>query len=317
MYGDIKQKYIDELERGDAYLASATFKNTEDFEKKVGKDLCEMTEGELIECLRLFNRTSNSLNARLTAIMRYLDWCVANAYSKFNIITSERIPRKILIERVGISGLDYINPNKLEFYCEKIAEDANGILYETFFRCIYEGLEDKNYENLNELRVSDIDRENHTVRIKSGKIINITQKLEDKLINCATLKEIVGTMVKKRPAVFVEFPYPDSIFKTTTWEPKNPVRHFSRYMADIRLIVGDIRADSIRESGWFNRVAIKSKELGYDLSADLMSDAVVNQKGLNKAMTYQNIFLQLGIDITWNQFRKRFGMWSEYVDEAN
>ena len=316
MYGDIKQKYLDELDKVGRNIARSTFKGTKNYEEKLNKDICEMSEEELIECLRLFNRTQAGLSTRIVSINGYLEWCKNKGYCNFNRVSTDSIPRKRLIEKVGISGLDYISPEKFNHYCNQIRECSNGILYETFIRCLYEGVEDNNYENLNQLRLADIDRYDHSVGLQNGKTINISLQLEDLLLKCAELKEIEGTLVKRRPAVFVEYPYADSIFKTTTVAPKNPVRHFTRYLVEIKDIIGAVRADSIRESGMFNRVSKKAKEMGYDLETDLSSDIILTTGGLNKAMAYQTIFLQLGIDTSWDKFCKRYNMWAEYVYEA-
>ena len=267
MYGSIKAEYLSQIsDKTTLPHTKSAFHKIEPAENRIGKDICNMEYEELYECLKALCSAKNSKSSIKLAIYclsDYIEYCIKRQYAKVNLLKLE--PANVIIEKVGMSGKKYYSPHAFEELCRRIRAVPNGLVYETFLRCVYEGVEDMEYENLAELTTDNL--MDSRVYIKNGKCIAVTTHLQRLLHECAKVTILENPT---KVTVLVNAPHEHSVFKSPTFKVRH-TRKFTKYASEIKG-VADADIGDIRDSGIFNRIrapagkAIISKKILWSMA---------------------------------------------------
>lgn len=318
MYGQYKEKFLQNERRTTQLECHTLFDHTEEYEIKLGMDLCEMDDKDLFRTIQSISTNVATLRKNIRYIKRYLSWCVDNNLATINCLDIG-MPMDFLVGYVGLNDLSYLTPERLKEKCSQLTSGTNDVLYETLLRCIYEGLEDNDLMNLVKLRSSDI--QNHRIRITNGKVLTISSRLEALIIECSKLKSFNASLKenKMRCMTFKTFTYPDIVFKginVSTEDWLNQTRKFRRWIDHIQFLFDEeITFEKVRDSGLFARMVDISIKRGVDLFEDLISEGSLTTTGENKDIVYGEMLLELRSSMNWKEFSKRFVMWSKFLEK--
>lgn len=287
----IKDKYAEKSYKN----IETTIKKVEAHAKKSGKEICDMNFSEICSCFQTF-RAKTTLIMRIGQVSQYLDWCVEKGYAKVNVLADQ--PIAVVADLVAAGNMKYYSPGSFEILCQETRVLSRGVQLETYLRCIYEGIEDGDSDNLAALRLSDI--VDMQAKLKNGKSITVKDGTYDLMKQCSE---------KTRG----KYPYADSVFHGDSPDPKGNSKFYS-LAREIKTSL-NVNISDIRDSGLFERVKQNAKRRGYVFSEDFILNDIISSKGDNKAISYGRILLGLSVEMTWNQFRQKYAAWMEYTKD--
>ena len=149
------------------------FEKVYPFEKQKDKDLFEFTTPEIIEFYKFLDVSSlESLivyNANLT---KYGQWALNNNLINDNQNHFSELDNDVLFSCVNANKLENSVFNLEEFkdIIYSIKNDQDKFV----FFCLFEGIKGKNYEDIVNMRLSDIDIKNKTVKLHSGRTVSVS-----------------------------------------------------------------------------------------------------------------------------------------------
>ena len=272
-----------------------TIKKMETESKKLDKELCELTFNELCFGFQIF-RAKGTLIMRIGQVGQYLDWCVDKGYIEKNVLVGQ--PIAVIADLVMSGNMKYYSPGEFEKLCQEVRLLSRGIRLETYLRCIYEGIEDGDSDNLAALRLCDV--ADQQAKLKNGKSIIVRDGTYELMRQCSE---------KTRG----KYPYPDSVFHGDSPDPKGNSKFYSlarELKSDLNVNISDIR-----DSGLFERVKQAARRRGYNFHDDFLLNNVVSSKGDNTAIAYGRILFGISVEMTWSQFRQKYAGWVEYTKD--
>ena len=145
------------------------FVDSEEYEKELGKDLCDMDTSELLHYLLRYDGYRTFEDKR-RQISNYTEWCVIKGYALMNWIAPRILPGKKLKE-IYVSAKDdfYISRERFAEYLKKLTDSCYGVYIASVFWCIYEGISGKGFYNLAKLRVGDLKDSGGRIRLAGGR----------------------------------------------------------------------------------------------------------------------------------------------------
>lgn len=298
MYNDERKKNYLEYKKQD-YLKNL-FRDSEGYERELGRDLCNMDTSELLHFLVRYDgyRTFEDKRRQLS---NYVEWCVIRGYTSFNWISTKVVPNKELKD-IFLSAKEefYITRELYERYLSQLMESGYGVYIASFFASIYEGIAGTGFYNLANLRVKDIYGYRGMLSLPDG-----TEKVvSDRLIKMLSDTAEVESVKRDKKVSYVSSLYPDSIWKlrkneTVTYSKMQ--RKFVYLIEEMKEILGEKRISrtSIERSGYFNRIYYTVLDEGIDIrSLKLGTD----KAGVKANLSYDKYFSEPG----WNMNMRKF-----------
>ena len=167
-----------ETRNDSGYAYGVLFAQTEPYEMENGKDVCDFTFSELIYMYKMWNlRSDATLMLKNNYLRQYEKWANENGYkntieSAPNIVTrditqqciNQSLRKVTMIDRDDLLQLiaPYENPRE-KFMTLALFEFGKGKAYTDIFYA----------------RIEDIDEENHTIKLDSGRTVEISKELID------------------------------------------------------------------------------------------------------------------------------------------
>ena len=269
MYNE--QRKIDYLkslegERTDDYLQTviSVFNKTEPYEEMYEKDLCDFSHEEISSMYSTFGYANVTIyNTFNYNAKKYVEWCdkhllikdYVNHFCEFGVADFEKYVD------VRLEAKRYLTYEEFEELVRGIVNARDQFL----FRCLYEFGKSKNYVEIMNMKIGDIDERNCVIKLCTGRVVSVSRKLvevareaDEELTYYLRLSLMERTL---QPSEY--------IFKTLggTREGINnsAIKYISRI---IKLNLDDlggydkISTATIAVSGQFNMIRRRSSELG-------------------------------------------------------
>nr|WP_170311655.1 hypothetical protein [Vallitalea okinawensis] len=174
-------------------------------EKKLNKDLYQFTYSEIITFLRSLNyKSRDTLNGVLSIIVGYTDFCLKHNYKSKGELNIARfnISSKDLDELVDAMNQKWrfiYSHYELEELIKKYAVNAQDAV---IYALIFEGLKGDDFSEVRNLKKSDVNIDNHTIRLNrdftiyntDGKIIGKENKEIDIEVSDFTMDIILDAI---------------------------------------------------------------------------------------------------------------------------
>ena len=202
---EIKQRYIEKKE-SDTIISDGAldnlFNRTMEFEENFGKDLSCFTYYEIEEMYKTWNSSSfNTLQVQHSSLTMYTDWCINNSL----VVDFQNHFREFNREKLT-NCLNLVVFNSRVFNREQILEWCNDVYTKNpsdafILLALFEGIRGDNYSDIANLKMSDFNAEELTVRLPYNKK---TVKISQQLYNYA--KKADETLVYHSLLSNAEFP---------------------------------------------------------------------------------------------------------------
>lgn len=175
---EIKERFLNsvEISKYPPRWWERVFEKSYIFEKTKQKDLYSFTVPEILEFYKFLDiGTLNPLiiyNINLTA---YAQWAlnenlVVDGQNHFDVIDFDLLNTCLNKAKLDKSILSY--DEFIELVDHEIINDQDKFI----FMCLYEGIKGKNYQEIVDLKITDIDERNNTVNLSSGRNIIVSDK---------------------------------------------------------------------------------------------------------------------------------------------
>lgn len=175
---ELKERYIDTKEKQitvDNYFFKNLFKKTEQFEEACEKDVSCFTYYEIINMYKTFSFASvQRLTVFHSALKLYTDWCIEQ-----NLVPDCQNHYTEITVEMRNECINVIKQNKTIVSRSEVLEWCNDLPDANFaFRLLglFEGLNGKQFSDLINLTLDDIDEKNHTIKLKD-RTIKVSTKL--------------------------------------------------------------------------------------------------------------------------------------------
>lgn len=172
---DIKERFLNEIDLAkypDRWW-ERLFEKSRLFESKHGKDFCCFTTVEILEFYKFLEVSSlEFLNVYNLNLIKYGDWALANGLIYDGQNHFSEIDFKVLTNCVAKGALyqSILTYDQLNEACRRLQNYQDRyILY-----CLFEGIKGRWYDEILNLKLSDIDTANNTVALCSGRTILVT-----------------------------------------------------------------------------------------------------------------------------------------------
>lgn len=284
MYNEkIKENWLEQYESPIStkkYLRNK-FNQMETFEDMYSKDASNFTITEIIEYYKYISTASVEVLYVLNqAMIIYTQFCINNMIVDDNQNHYLEINNNILDSCV----------NKTLFYSKYVTREY---VYDIVDRLknesdkfvllgLYEGLKGKDFCDITYARYSDIDTENGTIKLSSGRTIKISKKLQN--IACLAKDEYEYYTRNDKVFKLQDDEYPDEIVKVKSYTNSNTNswnkgrRIYVKIQNLLKEEFPNASLQSIWESGRIAMVKNKLKE--YGLSVDDYMNLIARDKGV-------------------------------------
>ena len=175
-----KRTFLNEKLEGhnkEAVQVEKWFIRSQDYEKKMGKDLSCFNKEEALEYLRVVIDTNSIslLNKANYYMTLYTDWMLQNGYADkgnaYETLSLDDLGKCLVNNnRIGIIDRDMLNE-----LCDRLYNPQDRY----FFVALYEGLRGREYEEIINLRIRDVDFTNKKITVRSRNDAQI--EMSDKL----------------------------------------------------------------------------------------------------------------------------------------
>lgn len=238
----------------------------ERFEESAGYDVYDMTPNEIIMIVSSCNTAAFAEKLK-TEINRYLEYCRARNKIIVNVVKviSSEDWKKIIKER---KQAYYLSDDKYHSFLERIRLSDGGCYDAAIFSSIYNNIAGIKYFNLVHLRLSDINMEIGSVKLKDGRIKVVENNVITLLTEASRVFELQGD------SYMVKLPY--SLFSDSIWrvakEPSETAvsRRFISRLEKIKSLLdeSDMTYNGICNSGIFNRIVKSTEAAGLNIKED-------------------------------------------------
>jgi integrase len=288
-------------------------------EADLGKDLAEFNRNEIVNLFKSFNgRSKQTLTTVSYFFSDYYSWCISEGYiSNKSVINHYELNmiKSVIDEVLPIELIEdkYYRKQDIYDYLDRINDKANQFaLYAVFRGC----LGSKGEDILN-LKMSDIDEENKTAKLHSGKTINI----DDLFIKLAKEANAQTQYVPKEGATnfYGRLDYSDNIFilkscgKCAPDETLSYIAFQQRFML-IRKQAGNrfINANNTYSNGLMNYIKERFNEMGVSLLNGFMIKA--NNQSYKYSKELDKFIAEYGSNLTGRMLRMRYADIIEYFE---
>jgi integrase len=248
----------------------AAFKNTKAIEEFYEKDISEFTQNEVVDLLQRVGSSSRGYLITICNVLRkYYDWNLKEGYitdvdNKFTQGNTEYIIANVI--PIEFIKKKYYNYDMFLEYINKIKDYQNKfIAYGIYF-----GID---FEDLCTVKFSDIDKDNNTVKLKSGRLAEVDDVfiyIAEKANNQVEYDEDGdGLKYVERPSFYQFKPDAPYILKPLLRSPGEVVKNNVKIIR-IRVIRKQSGNDfltepNLKKNGLINYISTKFEEDGISL----------------------------------------------------
>lgn len=251
------------------------FEKSNMFEKMKGKDLYNFTTPDIIEFYKFLDiGTITPLIIYNTNLVKYAQWAlnenlITDGQNHFDELTSEILATCLNVTKTQQSILSY--DTFMDLITRKIVNDQDKFI----FFCLFEGIKGKNYQEIVDMKVSDIDEDNLSVHLSSGRdvsvsrdFVNVAKKADRQVIYVG----LVGNEIERAlvPGSNIIKEKSNSQGKDLNRTVYNAI---VRNIATVLELADVVTAKSIRDSGLIyylnkraEKIGVPVSELVYDLN---------------------------------------------------
>lgn len=277
------------------------FKKIKKYEDKFKKDVNNFSQEEYVELLKIFSTSKSNLGTTKRKLDQYINFCIPK-YISTNALKLVNINEL----SADLNDLFLFTNTEYEMYKRKIIQHVNGEYYLSLFMCPYNGIMGNKFENIYNLRLSDID-ENGFVKLHDGAELQINFELQMALNKTAKItSQTVGKSVNAEIPLSL-YKYYDQVFKF--FDTNNSFENYEArcrynisqfFSKKLKSITGEkrISANSIYKSGLINYMYNQAKLNGYDLKSDIQSG--------DHHIFYKKKLLDFGTNMSWINFKFAF-----------
>lgn len=279
---DIKDRFLEhiDLAKYPPRWFERVFEKSILLETEKQRDLYDFSTTELLEFYKWMDIGNIAslvvLNANLGV---YTEW----ALSENLIADNQTHPREITVELLNTCvSKARINNSILPFETLKHIRFANAqdgfVLW-----CLFEGIKGKEFEDILNIELGDIDVQNKTVKLHSGRTIKVSDEFIYMAIRADAEDEYIGLSNESQSVTFKLIPS-DKIFKQKHQSRGVDLRRavYSTVSRSTRCIPGlnsEQNAKSIRDSGLIHYLNERAKSLGMS-TAKMLYDELENHSGV-------------------------------------
>lgn len=252
------------------------------YEEQYERDVCDFSKTEIIKLYKSLNPSCiSSLDVMHSNLRIYADWCLQNHLVEDNMNHFCEVERETFF---GCINQARINLNTITYEeIQGFASDMYNASDAFLLLAMFEGIKGKDYCELLNVKLSDFDLTTHTVKLCTGRVLPVS----DKLLGFATIgaedKSYYSFGEHPRAISFVE--NDDTIIKSfnnvkdTVTERQKGRRIYARLNRISRFLgIDGIRTNDIIRSGEIHFVNERCKELGISGHDYLFSDHVKELK---------------------------------------
>lgn len=298
-YNELREKFLNTIDKENTRRTfTLIFSKVNSYEKKIDKRIEEMNEDELKELLFtvLVGKSIESTNVKLATLRRYLKYANNLEILKLTKEDVKEAVEQFNADKENNADIRYIDKNDLYIAMNRIENDID----KTIIVLLANGVCGKCFEELQYLKVKDIDFDNGAIKLPN-RAINISEGDMDIIEQGIKQDEYIKVlrMENSNPTTEsykfnMESPYAiKNRPKTTTNEGLYPYK-FSGITNRIFRVIQQLCLDNITSmdillSYAIDRLIEYGNEIGRNqLSADEMHDYVLNVLGIN--LCKRNIF---------------------------
>lgn len=234
-YKERKQEFFEQFKETTQNTLKSLFKKTYEYEYKLKKDLCEFNLDEIDQILiDSDNGSVRFISTTLAYIKNYIDWAIKNEYARqlnspFQYINVAKYATKFEKED---SLLTLIEIEDIESRCINFQDSV-------IVRLLYEGVSGKEYSELINLSINDVNRQTRTLKLidldGSSRYIEVSEQCINLILEAS--KEVKYIRVGNNRNPFLNLLESDKVLKLSNTKTDDAV-------ADANLIYRRIRSIS-------------------------------------------------------------------------
>ena len=248
-----KNEYISCTNKSESYavLYQKLFLKTEPFEEKLQKDVCNFIKEEIENMFIGFGAgATTSLSTYLSMLTTYADWCCMNQLSIDNINHFQELTGAMLSKYVNsfVYSDRFITRDELLLIANELTlpKDKYVLLG------IYEGLGGKNFCELTDLSLDDINTKTREFSLVTGKKFIASEELLQAAIISGNTYEESSTRITYQETPLILKPRHNANFNT----PSHKVTRVRATITRIQDAVGrGITATKLHKSGFANELS--------------------------------------------------------------
>lgn len=180
MYNEnTKKRYIEEKTEQtiiNKYFLPNLFKKSEQFEENLNKDVCNFTKVEIADMLKLMGFSSlESVRVIVSGYSLYTDWCMAHglvedAQNHFREFDSNSLTDLL---NANLRQLKITDRQQIMEWLSQLYNPSDKFL----ILAIFEGIKGKDFNELYNLTIDDIDINNHTINVVGKGKMKVSKEL--------------------------------------------------------------------------------------------------------------------------------------------
>lgn len=177
---DRKIRYLNEIEKehSDEYVTNyeSLFNKTEKYEEMFGKDVCDFSREDIGNMYSLIgysdSYTYSNVNSRLST---YTIWCmreslVTDGCNHFQEVVFSDFDKYI---NRRLEGAKFLTREQALSFCRNIQNPRDAFV----ILCLFEFGKSQNYDDIFLMKPEDIDVNNHTIKLNSGRVVKVSSEL--------------------------------------------------------------------------------------------------------------------------------------------
>ena len=238
------------------------------FEKIKNKDLYNFTTPDIMEFYKFLDiGTLAPLIIYNSNLVKYAQWAlneslIIDGQNHFNELTSDILVNCLNITKTQQSILSY--EAFMDLINRKIVNDQDKFI----FFCLFEGLKGKNYQEIVDMKLSDIDEDNLVIHLSSGRDINVSREFIEickKADKQTIYVGLIGNEIERKlvPGVGIIKEKSNSQGKDLNRTVYNAI---VRNIASIFELADVVTAKSIRDSGLIYYLNKRAEKLDVPVS---------------------------------------------------
>jgi integrase len=190
----LKERFLSQYDENTRRMYKYVLGKSNDMEEQLDKDVCNFTFEEADLLLYGFNAKSwQSIATQKTIFARYVDFAISEGYvpTKINYFSDSLIGNDTLEKYINKTAMEhkYITfdqLNEIEGFCENPQDEIN-------FELLYFGVKGENGEELVNLEIKDVDKENNQLTLTRNdgtqRIIEVPERVIEKIHDAIEQKQ--------------------------------------------------------------------------------------------------------------------------------
>ena len=238
------------------------------FEKIKDKDLYNFTTPDIMEFYKFLDiGTLAPLIIYNANLVKYAQWAlneslIIDGQNHFDELTSDILVTCLNITKTQQSILSY--EVFMDLINRKIINDQDKFI----FFCLFEGIKGKNYQEIVDMKLSDIDEDNLSIHLSSGRDINVSQEFIEvckKADKQTTYVGLIGNEIERKlvPGITIIKEKSNSQGKNLNRTVYNAI---VRNIASVFELADVVTAKSIRDSGLIYYLNKRAEKLDVPVS---------------------------------------------------